>query len=122
MATEPKAPEVKKPHTDGDAPMTSKKFIAYLIAELTWKAIIVMLIMNTGKVGDHLIMLTVVLIAGFLEVAYILGQAYVDSYMKIADKALDKVGDAVEAVIPDGAEKKPDPVKTEPDPKKDVTP
>lgn len=121
MATEPKAPEVKK-HTDGETPMTSKKFIAYLIAELTWKAIIVMLIMNSSKLGDNLIILTIVLIAGFLEVAYILGQAYVDSYMKIADKALDKVGDAMEAVIPDGAEKKPDPVKTEPDPKKDATP
>lgn len=115
MAMQPKAAEAKKPHTDGDSPMTSKKFIAYLIAELTWKAIIVMLIMSRDKLGDNLIMLTIVLIAGFLEVAYILGQAYVDSYMKIADKALDKVGDAVDAVIPDGP-KPAEPKKDEPKP------
>jgi hypothetical protein len=95
---------------DGDTPMTSKKFIAYMIAELTWKAIVVLLIVSKDKLGDNLILLTIVLIAGFIEVAYILGQAYVDRYMKIADNAFDKLKDTVDAVIPD---KTPDPKKEE---------
>ena len=87
--------ELKK-RPEGDTPMASKKFVAYLIAELSWKAIIVMLIASQGTVGDHLVILTIVLIAGFLEVAYILGQAYIDRYMRIADLAFDKAKDVVE--------------------------
>lgn len=104
-----------------EPPFSSRKFIAYLIAELTWKAIIVLMILNSGKIGDHLVMLTIVLIAGFIEVAYILGQAYVDSYMKIADNAFDKVKDAVEDVIP--GKNDPEPAKpADPavEPKKDA--
>lgn len=88
-----------------ESPMTSRKFLAYLIAEITWKAIIVLLILSKDKLGDNLILLTIVLIAGFIEVSYVLGQAYVDRYMKIADNAFDKVGNAVEAVMPGGSDK-----------------
>lgn len=97
---------------DGDTPMTSKKFLAYMVAELTWKGLMVLLILSTNKLGDNLILLTIVLIAGFLEVSYILGQAYVDRYMRIADNAFDKIKDTVDAVVPDNT----------PDPKKDNTP
>ena len=83
---------------DGDTPMSSKKFIAYLIAELSWKAIIVLLVLSDGKVGDHLLMLTLVLTAGFLEVSYILGQAYSDRYLKIANAAMNKVDSTVDEI------------------------
>ena len=106
MATEPKK------HVDGETPMTSKKFLAYMVAELTWKALVVLLILSRDKLGDNIILLTIVLIAGFLEVSYILGQAYVDRYMRIADNAFDKIKDTVDAVIPD----------TKPEPPKDKTP
>lgn len=82
--------------SESDTPMASKKFIAYLIAELTWKIIIILLIFFHEKFTDHLIMLTIVIIAGFIEVAYILGQTYIDKYMKIADAAFEKAKDVIE--------------------------
>ena len=92
MAITPKQP-------DGESPLTSKKFIAYLVAELTWKGIIVLMVLNLDKLGDRVNVLTVILIAGFLEVAYILGQAYVDRYLQIATMAFDKGKDAAKGVV-----------------------
>lgn len=90
-------PGIAMNHRDGDTPMTSKKFIAYLLAEITWKAIIALLVVSGKQLGDNVILLTVVLITGFIEVAYILGQAYIDRYVKIADMAFDKMADATGA-------------------------
>jgi len=71
-------------HDDGKSPMNSKKFIAYLVAELAWKIIIVTLILSRDKLGDNIIMLTVVLVAGFIEVLYVGGQAALDRYIHLA--------------------------------------
>ena len=71
-------------------PLQSKKFAAFLISEITWKIIIlvcvVKLIHESGEAyGIHTIMLTSVIIAGFIEAGYIGGQAWLDRYVKVAE-------------------------------------
>jgi hypothetical protein len=73
-------------------PLQSKKFAAYLVAELTWKiALLVVLVMGlkngTIDVIVGSIALTIVIIAGFIEAGYIIGQASLDKYTRIAQIA-----------------------------------
>lgn len=73
-------------------PLASKKFLAFLLAEATWKAVVlVALIMGirAGKVDLVLggIILAVTVVAGFVEAGYILGQASLDRYIRIAEIA-----------------------------------
>lgn len=63
----------------------SKKAVAYLIAELMWKAIIVFMIVMQV---DWWIVLSTVIITGFIEVGYIGGQAWLDRYVRVAAMAL----------------------------------
>jgi len=73
------------------SPLGSKKFIAYLLAEATWK-IILLATLWTGK--DFLLtrdnpwmwwfMFTVVLVAGFIEAGFIGGQTWLDKYVRVA--------------------------------------
>ena len=69
-------------------PLQSKKFIAFLLAELGWKAVlIVALLMFKDQVQDAWpwwFMLSTVTIAGFVEVAFIGGQAALDKYVRVA--------------------------------------
>jgi len=71
-------------------PLQSKKFVAFLISEVTWKIIILVCILNlieadgSGGVLLHWIMLTAVIIAGFIEAGFIGGQAWLDKYVRIA--------------------------------------
>jgi hypothetical protein len=71
-------------------PLQSKKFVAFLISEVTWKIIILVCILNLieadgdGGVLLHWIMLTAVIIAGFIEAGFIGGQAWLDRYVRIA--------------------------------------
>jgi hypothetical protein len=72
------------------SPLRSKKFIAYLLAELTWKIIILVTLflgLNEGVSGDAgrwWFVFTVVTVAGFIEVGYIGGQAWLDKYVRVA--------------------------------------
>lgn len=73
--------------------MKSKKFVAYLTAELTWKVIIVFIVNESYKTGrfdyqSFWVVITVVMTVGFLEVAYILGQASLDKYLMMARSSL----------------------------------
>lgn len=73
-------------------PMQSKKFVAFLIAEVTWKVIIFVITfmgMKNGTVGPMTgtLILTAILIAGFVEVGYILGQGSLDKYLGLAQIA-----------------------------------
>ena len=77
----------RRPRFDKPA-LKSRKFVAYLLAEASWKAILFFMIWQLGK--DSLgpaygIMLAVVIVAGFLEVGFILGQAYVDKFVRVAE-------------------------------------
>jgi hypothetical protein len=73
-------------------PMASKKFVAYLVAELTWKValfIVLILGMKEGTI-DHIVgglALAIVIVAGFIEAGYIIGQASLDKYTRIAEIA-----------------------------------
>jgi len=63
----------------------SKKFVAYMFTEFLWKVIVFLMI---WKYGDSLTMqgsiLAVVLVAGFISVTYIGGQAALDHYTRVA--------------------------------------
>ena len=71
-------------------PLKSKKFIAYLIADVGWKVcILYMLYSHAEKFAGSSasVMLTMVLVSGFVQVGYILGQAALDKYVNMtADK------------------------------------
>ncbi len=76
------------------SPLASKKFLAYLLAELTWKALLgLMLIVFREEVTDvgvwaWWVMLTIVIVAGFVEVGFIGGQAWLDKYVRVAGMAV----------------------------------
>ena len=78
------------------SPLQSKKFLAYLLAEASWKIILVITLWSAkdvllarediagGGAGLWTFMLAVVLIAGFIEAGFILGQAALDKYVRVA--------------------------------------
>jgi len=69
-------------------PLQSKKFIAYLLADISWKLILVyMLFQLEGKYDYYsfFIVLTLILVTGFIQVGYILGQASLDKYIKMVE-------------------------------------
>jgi hypothetical protein len=69
-------------------PLKSKKFIAYLIADIGWKLLLVyMLFQLKGKYDYYsfFITLTLVITTGFIQVGYILGQASLDKYTKMVE-------------------------------------
>tara|TARA_Y100000310_G_scaffold127207_1_gene126258 strand:- start:4891 stop:5244 length:354 start_codon:yes stop_codon:yes gene_type:complete len=73
-------------------PMQSKKFVAFLIAEVTWKVIIFVITymgMKNGAVDlmTGSLILACVLIAGFVEAGYIIGQGSLDKYLGLAQIA-----------------------------------
>ena len=77
---------------DDGRPLQSKKFVAYLVAEATWKAILLVILIMGMKNGtiDMIvgsIVLTIVAVAGFIEAGYIIGQASLDKYTRIAQIA-----------------------------------
>ena len=63
--------------------LKSKKLVAYLVAELTWKIIVGMVLWkDPSETGvPRWALITMIVTAGFLEVGYILGQAYVDKFI-----------------------------------------
>jgi hypothetical protein len=70
----------------------SKKFWAFIIAELGWKGLAV-LVLFWGKDSIPLqvwaILLAIILVAGFVEVSYISGQVALDKYIKVAKIATE---------------------------------
>lgn len=71
--------------------LTSRKFLAYLLGELTWKFIIVgALWVYHDQVVNHSFwwfLVAIALIAGFLETAYIGSTAWLDRYVRLAEIA-----------------------------------
>lgn len=69
------------------SPLQSKKFVAYLVAEITWK-ILAALVLFWGKDSIPsqvwLILLAIVLVAAFVEVGYIIGQSSLDKFVRVA--------------------------------------
>ena len=66
-------------------PLKSKKFLAYLIADFGWKILIGYTIYKEeakNEIGytTFLILLAMIVTAGFIQIGYILGQAMLDKY------------------------------------------
>jgi hypothetical protein len=70
-------------------PLSSKKFVAFLIAEASWKVLIGgVLYLCSEQLGLWMpVILTMVLVSGFMEAAYIGGQAILDKYVRVAQAA-----------------------------------
>lgn len=74
-------------------PLKSKKFVAYLIAELSWKFLIFWVIYEYKTKIEHYAFMTLVAMivtSGFIQIGYILGQAALDKYAVTASSILEK--------------------------------
>jgi hypothetical protein len=70
-------------------PLQSKKFVAFLVAEATWKVIlgaVLIMGMTNGTIGPIVggLSLAIIIIAGAIEITYVSGQAALDKYTRIA--------------------------------------
>lgn len=78
---------------DSQKPMQSKKFIAYLVSELTTKAGMFYMLMHLQSKLDweELALLVGMLVSSSgLTIGYVLGQASLDKYLSAAVEILDK--------------------------------
>ena len=69
-------------------PLQSKKFIAYLIADIGWKIALFYMLYHLESKLDHytfMLMSTLIIVSGFIQVGYILGQAALDKYLKATE-------------------------------------
>ena len=65
-------------------PLSSKKFLAYLLADIGWKVILAILIWKNCEGENQVLLLSIVCVSGFVQTGYILGQAALDRYVRIA--------------------------------------
>ena len=83
---------IKNP-TQDKTPMQSKKFVAYLLSEIGWKGLLFYIIhTHPGDINHTLLvlLLTVVITSGVIQIGYILGQVALDKYITAAVDILDK--------------------------------
>lgn len=76
-------------------PMRSKKFLAYLIADLGWKILMFYVVYEYQTKIDHyafMVLVTMIVTSGFIQIGYILGQAALDKYTHVATTALEQNG------------------------------
>lgn len=74
-------------------PLKSKKFVAYLVADLGWKGVILYMLMHLQSKLDPeelTFLLTVVITSGIIQIGYILGQAALDKYITAAVEVFDR--------------------------------
>jgi hypothetical protein len=74
------------------SPLQSKKFVAFLVSEITWKVVLMALLIvgiKEAKIDVFIgsIALAIVIIAGAIEALYIGGQKGLDQYTRIAQIA-----------------------------------
>lgn len=63
------------------APLSSKKFLAYMFANVTTK----LYLFYCTKMGEgDIVVMTAIICSVFLDVGYILGQASLDRYVRVA--------------------------------------
>jgi len=76
------------PHYELKSALQSKKFIAYLIADIGWKIILALIIyLQRDGLQSFTLMLSIVVVAGFVQVGFILGQASLDRFVRVAEIA-----------------------------------
>lgn len=74
-------------------PLESKKFVAYLIADLGWKIALFYILYQSQSKFDHYnfsVVITLLIVSGFIQVGYILGQAALDKYLTLNEKITSK--------------------------------
>lgn len=73
-------------------PTQSKKFLAYLLSEITTKALMAWLITHIGTldVYETSLLLGMIISSSCLTIGYVLGQAALDKYVNAAVDILDK--------------------------------
>jgi len=74
------------------SPIQSKKFLAYIIAELTTKFLMGYLITHIGTLDiyETTLLLGMVVSSSGLTIGYVLGQASLDKYLSAAVDILDR--------------------------------
>ena len=75
-------------------PLQSKKFLAFMIVVIGWKALSVWVLSIYGEKLSHygfMVLMTLIIIEGFFSVGYVLGQAALDKYTHLAEAAVDKI-------------------------------
>jgi hypothetical protein len=76
-------------------PLKSKKFLAYLIADVGWKILMFYVVWEYKTQIDHyafMVLVTMIVTSGFIQIGYILGQAALDKYTHVATTALEQNG------------------------------
>jgi hypothetical protein len=63
------------------SPMQSKKFLAYLLSNLGSKILTFWMV---EKGVDNVTLITIITATAFIDVGYILGQAALDKYVRVA--------------------------------------
>ena len=72
-------------------PLKSKKFIAYLISELGWKFLIFYVVWEYKTAIDHyafMVLISMIITSGFMQIGYVLGQAALDKYAHVAERGI----------------------------------
>ncbi len=72
------------------APLQSKKFIAYLVSNLGSKALLFWMV---SKGSDNVSIISMITAAAFIDIGYILGQAALDKYVRVASLNKEKAED-----------------------------
>lgn len=90
------------------SPLQSKKFLAFLLADMGWKVITIMMLFTIGSDMNILawgLIMAVIITAGFIQTGMILGQAHLDKYVRIATiNAGLGMGTALKKAIPAASE------------------
>ena len=92
----PAKPVTSRPSHE-KSPKESKKFIAWFLSEMTWKVILVVALLvwrdDLTRVGSGgwWLLLSIVMTAGFIGIGFILGQAALDKYVRVAEIAADEI-------------------------------
>ena len=77
---------------DGVTPMQSKKFLAFLVSELSTKGLMVYLITHLGTIDlyEMTIMLGMLISSSALTIGYVLGTASLEKYLYAAVEIVDR--------------------------------
>jgi len=74
-------------------PMQSKKFLAYLISELTSKAAMFYMLMHLNsklQINELTLLMTILICSTTLTIGYVLGEAYFEKFMHSVVEIFDK--------------------------------
>jgi len=87
--TAPVTPQKTKPvlGTVPLSPFASKKFVAFMVSEMTWKILAAaVLCRKKDSIPDQAfyVLLAIILVSGFVEVGYIIGQGGLDKFTRVA--------------------------------------